>query len=99
MRIKFSRKQEALVLKIPAFLIICTALASPLPAADVITFGKGSVVVFPHKLHQTTLGGCTECHGTKDPGPIDKPGHVFCTGCHNENKAGPVECSGCHLPF
>lgn len=83
--------------------IICIALTSPLQAANIITFGKDSPVVFPHKEHQMNLGGCTECHGTKDPGPIAKFSndwaHVTCIGCHSENKVGPVECSGCHTQF
>ncbi|MFA7405902.1 MAG: cytochrome c3 family protein [Pelobacteraceae bacterium] len=80
--------------------IFCLLLTAPLQAANVITFGKDSSIVFPHKQHQSTLGGCTECHGDKDPGPIAQFGeqwaHATCTGCHSENKAGPVECSGCH---
>lgn len=89
------------MLKVLTGFIICVALASPIQAANVITFGSSeSIVVFPHKEHQEILGGCTECHGTKEPGPIARSGkewaHATCIGCHSENKAGPVECSDCH---
>lgn len=91
------------MLKILTGFIICFALTSPILAANVITFGTDSPVVFPHKDHQIKLGGCTECHGTTEPGRIagfsrDRA-HDTCVGCHRENKAGPVECSGCHLSF
>jgi hypothetical protein len=103
MRKMFALKQETRMLKILNGFIICIAVACQVQAANIITFGKDSPVVFPHKEHQTNLGGCTECHGTKDPGPIDKPSkewaHITCIGCHSENKAGPVECDGCHIPF
>ncbi len=91
------------MLKVLTGFIICFALSSPLLAANVITFGTDSPVVFPHKEHQVKLGGCTECHGTQEPGPIDRSrsnwGHVTCVGCHNQYKTGPVECSGCHISF
>jgi hypothetical protein len=93
-------RQENPMLKILTGLIICVALVSPIQAANVITFGTDFFVIFPHVEHQKILGGCTECHGTKEPGPIAKSGkdwaHVTCIGCHRENNAGPVECSGCH---
>lgn len=86
--------------KLLAGIIIFIAVTSPLHASNVKTFGKNSPVVFPHKQHQEILGGCTECHGAKDPGPIEQFGekwaHTTCKGCHSENKTGPVECSGCH---
>ena len=91
------------MLKICTAFIICSALASPIQAANVITFGSEFIVVFPHKEHQDILGGCTECHGTKEPGPIARSGkewaHATCVGCHRESKSGPVECSGCHNQF
>lgn len=83
--------------------IFCFLLAAPLHAGNVITFGKDSSIYFPHQQHQTALGGCTECHGAKDPGPISQFGeqwaHANCTGCHNDCKTGPVECGGCHTQF
>lgn len=88
------------MLKICTAFIICIALASPIQAAGIITFGKEFIVVFTHKGHQENLGGCTECHGTKEPGRIAGFGqtwaHDVCVGCHSENKAGPVECGDCH---
>ena len=88
------------MLKLLTSFIICIALTSPIQAANVITFGTDSMVVFPHKEHQKSLGGCTDCHGTTKPGPIakfDKDwAHATCVGCHSEIKAGPVECTGCH---
>ena len=88
------------MLKVLTGFIICVALTSPIQAANIITFGKESIVVFPHKEHQNNLGGCTECHGAKEPGRIAGFGktwaHTACMGCHSENKAGPVECSDCH---
>jgi len=89
------------MLKICTGFIICVALTSPIQAANIITFGSESPVVFPHKEHQTNLGGCTECHGTKEPGPIARSdknwGHATCVRCHKESGSGPVECSGCHI--
>lgn len=89
------------MLRLLTSFIICIALASPIQASNVITFGSSSMVVFPHKLHQTSLGGCTDCHGAKDPGPIatfnKEWAHTTCVGCHSENKAGPIECAGCHV--
>ena len=83
--------------------ILCITVASPIQAGNIITFGKDSPVVFPHKQHQKSLGECTECHGAKEPGPIalfgEKWAHDNCTGCHSANKSGPVECSGCHTQF
>lgn len=91
------------MLKVFTGIILCFLLTTPIQAADVITFGSASQVVFTHKEHQKDLGGCTECHGAKDPGPIaqfgEKWAHATCLGCHSENKAGPVECSGCHTQF
>ena len=91
------------MLKTFAAFILCTALALPLLAADEIPVGRASLTGFPHKQHQKNLGGCTECHGAKEPGPIvdfgEKWAHTTCTGCHSENKSGPVECSGCHSQF
>ena len=91
------------MLKILTGFIICFVLTSPIMAANVITFGISSPVVFPHKEHQMKLGGCSECHGTKEPGPMGMSGkdwgHTTCVGCHSKYKAGPVECSGCHLSF
>lgn len=80
--------------------IICICLTSQTQAANVITFGTDSMVVFPHKQHQNDLGDCTGCHGAGEPGRIarldQKWAHTTCIGCHSENKAGPVECAGCH---
>ena len=58
------------MLKTFAAFILCTALALPLLAADEIPVGRASLTGFPHKQHQKNLGGCTECHGAKEPGPI-----------------------------
>jgi hypothetical protein len=59
-----------------------------------------SMSYFPHKLHQKNLGGCTECHGAKEPGPIpqfgEKWAHDTCRACHTKKQTGPVECGGCH---
>lgn len=91
------------MLKALATLILCVALTVPLLAADEVPLGRASLALFPHKQHQKNLGGCTDCHGAKDPGPIaqfgEKWAHTTCTGCHSENKAGPVVCDGCHLEF
>lgn len=62
---------------------------------------RPSLVGFPHKLHQTALGGCTDCHGAKNPGKIagfgEQWAHNTCMGCHRDVKdSGPVECMGCH---
>ena len=57
------------MLKIFTVFILCSALAVPL-LADEIPLGRPSLTGFPHKQHQKTLGGCTECHGAKEPGPI-----------------------------
>ncbi len=81
-------------------IIICIAMSSPIQASYVITLGKNSQVVFPHKQHQKSLGGCTDCHGSNTPGPIAQIGekwvHDTCKGCHMESKAGPIECHECH---
>ncbi len=91
------------MLKILTSFIICLLLTARIGTADEIPLGRASLTVFPHKQHQKNLGGCTECHGAKEPGPIvqfgEKWAHSTCTGCHSENKAGPVECSGCHTQF
>ncbi len=91
------------MLKVLTSFILCIVLTTPIQASSVITFGKDSQVVFPHKQHKQNLGGCTDCHGAKGPGPIaqfgEKWAHTTCVGCHSENKAGPVECSGCHTQF
>lgn len=81
------------------FLLMTTSIH----ADDDIPVSRASLVAFPHKQHQKNLGGCTDCHGAKEPGPIalfdEKWAHTTCRGCHSENKAGPVECSGCHTQF
>ena len=86
--------------KLLAVFIICIATASTLHASNVKTFGGNSLVIFPHKQHQTALGGCTDCHGAGVPGPIAKFGekwiHANCKECHRESKAGPIECHECH---
>lgn len=89
------------MLKIFACFILCFLLTDPLHADDEISIQRASLAQFPHKQHQTTLGGCTDCHGSKGPGPIaefgEKWAHDTCAGCHRENKTGPEECSGCHV--
>lgn len=59
-----------------------------------------SLFYFPHSQHQKKLGGCTECHGEKGPGPIPQLGekwaHDTCKGCHTKKHSGPVDCIGCH---
>ncbi|GAC1449672.1 MAG: hypothetical protein PVSMB11_11010 [Desulfuromonadaceae bacterium] len=91
------------MLKALTSFILFIVLTAPLLAADEAPFGRASLALFPHKEHQKNLGGCTECHGAKAPGPIaqfgEKWAHTTCMGCHSENKAGPVECSGCHSQF
>lgn len=88
------------MLKILSGFMLCNLLSAPILSADEIPLGRTSLAAFPHKQHQKNLGGCTECHGAVDPGPITKFGekwaHGTCLGCHSESKAGPVECSGCH---
>ena len=86
--------------KLLAVFIICIATASSIHASNFKTLGTNMNVVFPHKHHQTALGGCTECHGTSVPGPIAQFGekwvHGTCKECHRESKAGPIECHECH---
>lgn len=81
-------------------LVLCIALVSPLHAANIITFGKNSDVIFPHKEHQKIYIKCTECHGSIKPGRFANFGeiwaHANCSGCHSKVGAGPVDCFGCH---
>lgn len=81
-------------------IIFCAALPTQIYASYLITYGRESQVVFPHKQHQKSLGGCTDCHGTNKPGPIagfsEKWIHETCKECHKESKVGPIECYECH---
>lgn len=87
-------------MKLPATITICIVLASTTQASNFKTLGVGKHVEFPHKRHQTALGGCTDCHGAATPGSIAQFGekwvHTICRECHRESKVGPVECSECH---
>lgn len=89
------------MLRIHLVLTVAVVLTASITNANVKTFGREVVAVFPHAQHKKTLGGCTDCHGSKVPGPIDKLSkswaHATCVGCHSENKSGPVECVGCHI--
>ena len=91
------------MLNILTTLLFLSLLNSPLHAGDEIPLSRSSLVAFPHKQHQKSLGGCVECHGTNVPGPIvqfdGKWAHATCTGCHSESKTGPVECGGCHVQY
>lgn len=91
------------MLKIISSFLFLLLLTISTHADDEIPVSRASLTAFPHKQHQKNLGGCTDCHGAKEPGPIDQFGanwaHTTCTGCHTEIKAGPVECSGCHSQF
>lgn len=83
-----------------AVFIISVVLAATTQASNFKTLGVNMHVEFPHKRHQTALGGCTDCHGTSVPGPIAQFGvkwvHGTCKECHVESKAGPTECQECH---
>ena len=80
--------------------IICTVFPAPIHASYLITYGRDSLVVFPHDQHKKSLKGCTDCHGSNKPGPIVGFGkkwiHETCKECHRESKVGPVECYECH---
>lgn len=72
----------------------------PIYADDDMPVGSPSLIGFPHVQHQKSLGGCTDCHGTGNPGPIadfsERWAHTTCTGCHRDSQSGPTECGGCH---
>lgn len=85
------------ILSCTLFLLILTVSAV---VADEISISRTSLLDFPHKRHQKSLGGCTDCHGAKEPGPIaqfgEKWAHDTCAKCHTESQSGPSECNGCH---
>lgn len=91
------------MLKLISGLFILLVLAAQTVSAGWEGPQKASMSYFPHKLHQKNLGGCSDCHGEKGPGPIvqfgEKWAHDTCTECHKKKHTGPVECSGCHTQF
>lgn len=86
-------------------LILCLVLTLPILTGaykygEIVGPDRASKVGFPHREHQKMMGGCIDCHGKGEPGPIKQFGqdwaHTNCVKCHNEYQVGPVTCSDCH---
>lgn len=84
-------------------ILLCLAFGLATAFADEIPLPRQSLSFFPHKQHQKTLGGCSDCHGASDPGKIEQFSstwaHNTCIGCHRDGQSGPHECGGCHTVY